>query len=136
MLAIFRADPERYRDAIRVGRRFIKSGTPLTRTAAAAGYYLINRVNPTGPVDEFFEGLITGADVPKGDPRLALARNLASAKDRRKRRDGTEHLALLIKVWNQWATGAKNITTVGWKVTEMMPRVHRLGKALVEEEAA
>lgn len=126
---IFNGDPERYSAAVRQGRRFASSAVNLTRTAAAAGFYLIARVNSAGPVAEFFEGLITGADVPKGDPRLALARNVSGAKERGKRSDAAEHLALLIKAWNLWAGGKGNVTTLMWRRNEPMPRVLKFGKA-------
>jgi hypothetical protein len=124
VMEAFRKDPAGYREAIRMGY-VIGQGIPLTKTAGGAAFYVINRVNKKPNVDEFFEGLITGADIGRSDPRLVLRRSLERKARDRERAFGAEHLALTVKTWNAWVEGV-DMKTVSWKRNEDMPRVTRL----------
>lgn len=119
---MFDKDPARFRDAVRIGRQVSGAAYGLTRTAAAAGWYLIRRINTAAKTEEFFEGIISGADMRPGDPRLVLGRKLRNDDHRAW---GAEHLALLIKCWNLWATGAENVRLIAWRKGEAMPQVTR-----------
>lgn len=120
VMEAFNADAGRFREAVRVGDDVKRSGFGLTRVAAGAGWYLIRRVNTPAKVNEFFEGIISGVEIPAGDPRLILGRKL---RNDNRRNWGFEHLALLIKCWNMWATGAENVKVIMWRKDEKMPQV-------------
>lgn len=119
----FRKDPDGYRAALAMGRQ-ITAGIPVTRTAAGAAFYVISRVNPKGRVEEFFDGLISGAIGDRRDPRLVLKRNVERAARERERANAALHLALVIKTWNAWVEG-EEIRVLSWRRTESMPRVTR-----------
>lgn len=120
VMEAFNADAGRFREAVRVGDDVKRSGYGLTRVAAGAGWYLIRRVNTLAKANEFFEGIISGVEIPAGDPRLILGRKL---RNDNRRAWGFEHLALLIKCWNMWATGAENVKVIMWRKDEKMPQV-------------
>lgn len=116
-------DPARFREAAHVAHRVKHAKVGLTPIAAAAGWYLIRRTNTAARTDDFFEGLITGTNLPTGDVRPLLIRKLRGEKDEGKRANSATQLALLIKAWNMWATGAQNVRAIVWKKTEPMPQV-------------
>ena len=117
----FQRDPEGFRNAVRVGN-IVGQHVDLTKTAAAAGYYLIARVNRTKDVDEWFDGLISGENI--SGARVVLTRMLRRLKDEGKRANATHHLAVLLKAWNADLTRAER-AVIGWRKGEDMPRVAR-----------
>lgn len=123
VFATFSEDADNYREAVKIGRA-ITDGARLTKTAAAAGFYVIRRVNRADAVDEFFDGLISGAGLTKTDPRLKLRNVLANAEGRA---HGPMHLALLLKTWNAWTEGIE-VRALAWRKGEAMPRVTRKGR--------
>lgn len=128
VMDVFMADPIGFRDAIRQGRIIGgKNGIPMTKTAASAGFYLISKVNNPVTVEEFFDGLVTGAGLMGGDIRLVLRRNLNNAAKEKVRATGAVHLALLIKTWNAWAEGS-DLRVLTFRRDERMPRVTKLEK--------
>jgi hypothetical protein len=100
--------------------RQMKTDFGLTRAGGGAAVYLIRRINPATPVNEFFEGLATGAGIGTDDPRLVLRRVVKN-----NRGSGPEHLAMVIKTWNAWLEG-RLIKNVSWKRKgEAMPQITR-----------
>lgn len=80
VLDAFDDDRDAFLEAMRIGRLVhAQRQILLTRTAAGAGFYVIARVNQKTTVEQWFDGLATGADVPRGDPRHALRRGLNNA---------------------------------------------------------
>ena len=121
------SDPDGFSAALAMGRQMNKGSALMSRTAAGAGYYLIRKVNPAIMVNDFFESLITGENLPTGDIRPRLIRVMANSQRTKARRTGPEQMALLIKTWNAWAEG-RNMETLAWRKSEAMPRVTRVGK--------
>lgn len=80
----------------------------MTPTAAAIGWYVTSAARPEIDQDDWYVGLTTGANLPVGDPRLALIktmRSLASGKTTRRRDDSRIHLLYYLKAWNAWVEG-------------------------------
>lgn len=76
----------------------------------------------------FFESYRTGAGLDVvGNPVLTL-RNviLGQARDRKRKRDALEQLALVIKAWNAHVAG-KRQKVLAWRYTEDVPRATLLG---------
>ena len=122
VLATFHADPEGYRRAIRIGTHIAYGQYPMGRVPAAAGVYLLSRVNRKTVVEDFSEGLISGAGVPPGDARLVLGRTL---NNRKPRTPSVEQLAWFIKAFNAWAEDA-SIRALSYKKSELIPRVTKV----------
>lgn len=108
------------------GRIASRSGARTPRAPAMAGLYLIRRaqgktalVHPV--VEEFVEGLTTGADMKAGDIRITYRRVMANFAELRGRRHSGEHLGLLIKAWNTFATGQQR-SLLAFRKDELMPR--------------
>lgn len=131
VVSMFESDAEGFAEAAAYARLLTsKKSLELQRAAIGAAAYLIHKANPRDPkVTEFFEGIRTGEDLSKGDPRLALVRLARNMVDKKMRRDSTEGLALVLKTWNAWITGQR-MDTIRWAVTEPMPRpvIRRTGK--------
>ena len=116
-------DPDGFTTALHWGAR-CAYGFFLTKSAAAAGFYLIARVNLKTPVNEFFTDLVEGTGMSTGDPRLVLRRWSTNSYKEAGRRSGPEQLALLLKCWNAWCEG-RELRNLAWKKAEPMPRVTR-----------
>lgn len=121
VMETFNRDAARFREAVEVGADVKRAAYGIGKPSAAAAWYLIRRLNTLAKTNEFFEGIITGAEVPAGDPRLILGRRLRNMDGRRS--VNGEHLALLIKCWNMWVTGARNVRAIAWRRKEPMPQV-------------
>lgn len=126
VMELVESDENGFTNAMTMGRR-LQKGMLMTRTAAGAGYYVVRKVNPATMVNDFFEALITGEDIPHGDPRPRLVRAIANSQRSKMRRPGPEQLALLIKTWNAWAEG-RSPDILAWRKAEPMPRVTRVDK--------
>ena len=123
VLELVNRDTDGFTISMHYGGR-LNYGAFMTKSAGAAGHYLVQRVNAKTPVNEFFEGLVEGSGLPGGDPRLVLRRLLANQYRDAGRRFGPEQLAWLIKCWNAWVEG-REIRNISWKKTEPMPQVGR-----------
>jgi len=75
----------------------------LIVSAVAVAIYLIEREHDDPHLDEFINGVKTGANLPELDARLALYRWATKSRPR-KRSYNTEQLALFLKAWNDWIT--------------------------------
>ncbi|MEV3875234.1 hypothetical protein [Streptomyces sp. NPDC049906] len=117
----YNANTERYRDSIAVGRNLSKQ-IFTTPTAAAAGYFLTTEAAPFAPVEEWIDGLVSGANLKAGDPRLALLKVPRDPRRRgtKKRFDSKEQMAIYIKAWNSWVEN-EAVVNLRLKKGEKMP---------------
>ncbi|KUP98371.1 hypothetical protein AC529_01935 [Thermobifida cellulosilytica TB100] len=96
----------------------------MTPTAAAIGWYVTTTARPDVNQHEWYVGLTTGANLPIGDPRLALIKTmrlLASGKTTRRRDDSRIHLFYYLKAWNAWVEG-RSIKQLRMSPREKAPR--------------
>jgi NAD(P)-dependent dehydrogenase (short-subunit alcohol dehydrogenase family) len=82
----------------------------MIKSAAGGAVYLVTKANPRADVEPFFDGLIEGTGLRKGDAALMFRRHLFAAARKQagqvlRRRDQREHVTLFIKAFNAWATG-------------------------------
>lgn len=98
----------------------------ITRTSAFAAYLLFKEADPTGQVlPAFWDGLVTGVDLKKNDPRLALRRWAANAGTMTWSK-GQRTIVGLIKAWNAYVKGAP-LASIRWLPNEAMPEVVPVG---------
>lgn len=94
----------------------------LTRTSAFAAYLLFKQADPEGKfLPDFWNGLVTGVDLKKNDPRLALRRWAANAGTMTWSK-GQRTVVGLIKTWNAYVKGSP-LVAIRWLSTEAMPEV-------------
>jgi hypothetical protein len=73
-----------------------------TASPLGTGFYLAHRIDPES-AHQFFDHLITGADLPEGHPVLTLRNRLVRSKlDRLK---VEEQLAMFVRAWNAYRAG-------------------------------
>ncbi|MFE1010030.1 hypothetical protein ACFW4M_01835 [Streptomyces sp. NPDC058794] len=114
------------RDAMQHGIAFNRA-CRITVTAATIGWYVTTRARPELDQSSWREGLITGARLEPGDPRLTLRNtmlNLATGASHRRRDDSREHLLYYLKAWNAWAEG-RSVKLLRRSPNETMPRISR-----------
>lgn len=117
------------RDFVVVGER-IAAETGMIKTAAGAASYLVEHANTTAGVQDWFDRLVDGAGLGKGDPRLVfrntmqrMARKQAGQVQRR--RDTREHVTLYLKAFNAWAAG-QNLQQLRFTPREPLPPITRV----------
>lgn len=81
----------------------------MIKSAAGAASYLVSQGNKRADLSEWFDGIIDGAGLAKGDARLAFRRVMLNDARKRagqvmRRRDTREHVGLYIKAFNAWAS--------------------------------
>jgi hypothetical protein len=114
------------RDFVGVGEQ-IAAATGMIRSAAGAASYLVTQLNPRTDLSPWFDGVIDGTGLPKGDPRL-LFRRVMFAHTRKqagqvlRRRETREHVALYIKAFNAWATDT-HLTQLRFAAREPVPPI-------------
>lgn len=99
----------------------------ITVTGASIGWYVTCSQRPDVDQEPWYDGLVTGADLQVGDPRLTLRNtllNMAAGKAHRKNDDSREHLFYYLKSWNAWADG-RDLKLLRRNPGEKMPRVFR-----------
>lgn len=105
----------------------IGQATGMIRTAAGASSYLVDRANGRTDLSEWYEGVIEGTSLGKGDPRLAF-RNTMHELSRQKvgqplrRKDSREHVAIYLAAFNAWVAGDK-VRVLRYHPTESVPTV-------------
>lgn len=105
-----------------LGRKLAKE-LSMTRGPAVAAAYITNL-----PDDhEFYRGLLTGADMPEGDPRLAMRRAYHNAVRLNRRRPPEWQVGLFGKGYIAWAND-KKVSAVSFRRDETMPRWGRVEK--------
>jgi hypothetical protein len=114
------------RDFLGVGEQ-IATATGMIKSAAGAASYLVEQANKRTDLTPWYDGIIDGAGLRKGDPRLLFRRvmfNMARkhAGQALRRRDTREHLALYLKAFNAWHTG-EPLPQLRFTPRESMPRI-------------
>lgn len=97
----------------------------ITVTAATIGWYVTTQARPDIDQSPWEDGIVTGARLEPGDPRLTLRNtmlNLAAGRTHRRRDDSREHLLYYLKAWNAWVEG-RNIKLLRRSPNETMPRI-------------
>ncbi|GAA0641519.1 hypothetical protein GCM10009601_59060 [Streptomyces thermospinosisporus] len=114
------------RDALHHGIA-MNRGCRITVTAATIGWYVTTAARPDVDQSAWEEGVVTGARLEPGDPRLTLRNtmlNLALGNAHRRRDDSREHLHYYLKAWNAWVEG-RSIKLLRRSPNETMPRISR-----------
>lgn len=102
----------------------IRSGARITPSPMAAMVYQALHTEAEVMVDDFVEGLVTGANLDKNDPRLRL-RNAFNANPTQRAaslRTPSHPYALVVKAWNAFVQ-RKEIGALAWRMDEEVPRV-------------
>ncbi|WP_392754722.1 hypothetical protein [Streptomyces sp. LN590] len=97
----------------------------LTVTAATIGWYVTTETRPDIDQSAWREGVVTGALLKSGDPRLTLRNtmlSLAAGRTHRRRDDSREHLLYYLKSWNAWVEG-RSMKLLRRSPNETMPRI-------------
>nr|WP_157529458.1 hypothetical protein [Kibdelosporangium sp. MJ126-NF4] len=108
--------------------RLIASAVGIITSACSAGGYVTWRSAPELDQSEWFNGIISGANLDEDDPRLRF-RNFfvnARAQGGRRRMDAREHLAIYLKAWNLWRKGEKR-QLLSFRKGEAMPKPVTIG---------
>ncbi|WP_234442739.1 hypothetical protein [Streptomyces sp. FxanaA7] len=112
------------RDALHHGIA-LNRGCRITVTAATIGWYVTSEARPDIDQTAWEAGVVTGAHLGPGDPRLTLRNtmlNLALGNAHRRRDDSREHLLYYLKAWNAWVEG-RTIKLLRRSPNETMPRI-------------
>lgn len=119
------------RDALNHGIA-LNRGCRITVTAATIGWHVTTTARPDIDQSSWLDGVVTGARLESGDPRLTLRNTmlgLAAGSAHRRRDDSREHLLYYLKSWNAWAEG-RSIKLLRRSPNETMPRIsHQLDTA-------
>jgi hypothetical protein len=99
-----------------LGRKLAKE-LSMTRGPAVAAAYITSL-----PDDhEFYRGLLSGADMQDGDPRLAMRRAFWNAHRTNRRRTQEWQIGIFGKGYLAWAAG-RGVSAVSFRRDEQMPR--------------
>lgn len=108
----------------------IATATGMIKSAAGAASYLIERVNKRADLTAWYEGVVEGTGLAKGDPRLLFRRAMFNGARKQlgqplRRRDTREHVALFIRAFNAWATD-ETLAQLRFSSRDAMPRIERV----------
>lgn len=108
----------------------VATATGMIKSAAGGAVYLVTKANPKANLDPFFDGLIEGTGLRKGDAALMFRKHLfAQARKQAgqvlRRRDQREHVTLFIKAFNAWA-GGERLTQLRYTPREAVPPITRI----------
>ncbi|MBU6529746.1 hypothetical protein HZS56_01190 [Streptomyces sp. A108] len=120
------------RDALQHGIA-LNRACRITVTAATIGWYVTTEARSDIDQTSWKEGIVTGARLEPGDPRLTLRNtmlSLATGKAHRRRDDSREHLLYYLKAWNAWAED-RPIKLLRRSPNETMPRITKQTTAVV-----
>ncbi|GAA1278644.1 hypothetical protein [Saccharothrix xinjiangensis] len=108
-------------DCVRRARP-LAANTGIIASACATGIYLTERAAPKINSEEWFSGILTGANLDLGDPRLAFRNFFVNGRAQagRRRMNAREHLAIYIKGWNDWVNGESR-KLIAFRKGETMP---------------
>jgi hypothetical protein len=125
------AEHPKLRDYLSVGEQ-IAAGTGMIKSAAGAASYLVSQANKRADLSPWFDGIIEGAGLAKGDARLGFRRVMLTDARKRagqvmRRRDTREHVGLYIKAFNAWATDEHPLPALRFSTREPMPAIARIG---------
>jgi hypothetical protein len=98
------------RDFIAVGEQ-IATATGMIKSAAAAASYLVTQAT-SRDLTPWFDGIIEGVGLTKGDPRLLFRRVMFNHTRKQagqplRRRETREQVTLYLKAFNAWATDTR-----------------------------
>ncbi|MBO1330964.1 hypothetical protein [Streptomyces sp. VRA16 Mangrove soil] len=125
------------RDALHHGLA-LNRGCRITVTAAAIGWYVTTQARPDIDQTSWAQGVITGACLEPGDPRLTLRNtmlSLAAGRTHRRRDDSREHLLYYLKSWNAWVEG-RSMKLLRRSPNETMPRISPQAFSAREDRSA
>ena len=113
------------RDVIPLGEQ-IATATGMIKSAAGAASYLVTQANQRD-LAPWFDGIIEGTGLPKGDPRLMFRRVMFAHTRKQagqvtRRRETREHVTLYLKAFNAWAT-ATALTQLKYAPREPVPAI-------------
>jgi hypothetical protein len=114
------------RDFVGVGEQ-IAAATGMIKSAAGAASYLVKTASGRRDLSPWFDGIVEGTGLAKGDPRL-LFRRVMFAHTRKqagqvmRRRETREHVTLYLKAFNAWATDTA-LTQLKYTPREPVPPV-------------
>jgi hypothetical protein len=116
----------RLREFLSVGEQ-VAAATGMIKSAAGSSSDLVTQANKRADLTGWFEGVVDGAGLAKGDPRLLFRRVMFSMARKQagqvlRRRDTREHVALYLKAFNAWITD-EPITGLRFAPRETMPTV-------------
>jgi hypothetical protein len=114
------------RDFVGLGEQ-IAAATGMIKSAAGAASYLVEQAVKRADLTPWYDGIIEGTGLSKGDARLQLRRVMfnmtrSHAGQPMRRRDTREHVALYIKAFNAWHTG-QALAHLRYTAREAMPRI-------------
>jgi hypothetical protein len=114
------------RDFLGVGEQ-IASATGMIKSAAGAASYLVEQATKRSDLTGWYDGIIEGDGLTKGDPRLQFRRAMFNMTRRHagqpiRRRDTREHVALYLKAFNAWHTG-EPLPHLRFTPRETIPRI-------------
>jgi hypothetical protein len=114
------------RDFLGVGEH-IASATGMIKSGAGAASYLVEQATKRTDLTGWYDGIIDGAGLGKGDPRLQFRRVMFNMTRKQagqpmRRRDTREHVALYLKAFNAWHTG-ETLPHLRFSSREAMPRI-------------
>lgn len=117
------------REYVTVGEK-LASEVGMIKSAGGAASYLVSRVNTQKKLQPWFDGVIDGAGLAKGDARLRFRNHMfglarREAGEVRRRRDTREHVGLYLTAFNAWAVGER-LTRLRFASRDAMPDIARL----------
>lgn len=117
------------RDYVNVGLE-VAQATGTIKSASCGASYLVARNNAKRKVQPWFDGLIEGAGLSKGDARLKYRNHMLSlarkeAGEVRRRRDNREHVWLYITAFNAWAAN-EPLKSLRYTAGKPMPTIAKL----------
>jgi hypothetical protein len=125
IVATLEAHPK-LRDFVGVGEQ-ISVATGMIKSAAGAASYLVSQASGRRDLSPWFDGIVEGTGLAKGDPRL-LFRRVMFAHTRQqagqvmRRRETREHVTLYLKAFNAWASSSPS-TQLRYTPREPVPPI-------------
>jgi len=113
------------RDFIPVGEQ-IATATGMIKSAAGAASYLVTQA-ARRDLTPWFDGIIEGTGLAKGDPRLQFRRVMFAHTRKQagqvmRRRETREHVTLYLKAFNAWTTNTP-LTQLKYTPREPVPPI-------------
>lgn len=103
----FEKDEEALREALRMGNHVRAGRLPVNKTAAAALWYKIQKLEDeeaNNDAEDFFEKLTYGANIDENSPIISLRKQIYYSQDKKFRYHWYQY-ALLTKTWNAYREG-------------------------------
>lgn len=119
-------DPQGWQSMARTVGKLMQRGKAsrkmFAQRSVLGGYYICRRAWSTNVtrIDDVFNSILVGSNLPVGDPRLRLRLLLGQEHDRRVRKDPKRHLAMLLNAYNM-AMGDPTTKKFTWNPGDQMP---------------